>query len=75
MTINPKMAQPLSRFQQALAASGEDPIDLFLARDHTDIGGGVLLAHHALEQCSGSCCLHGTSPYITCALPKTFWIS
>lgn len=71
MTNDPKMAQRPSRFQQALAATG-DPIEEFLDRDHTDIGGGVLLAHHTLEQCSGSCCLHGTSPYITCALPRTW---
>lgn len=27
---------------------------------------GQLLHHHSAEECSGNCCLHGTSPYAGC---------
>ena len=81
MSDTPTMAQRPSRFQQALAADvdrlhahlfPEDPVEDFLARDHTKMSDGTTLAHHTLKQCSGACCLHGSSPYITCALPMTW---
>lgn len=33
---------------------------------------GQLLTHHDSEECSGSCCLHGSSVYASCKLPRSW---
>lgn len=36
----------------------------------TRLDSGLILKHHRKENCSGRCCLHGTSPYASCKMPR-----
>lgn len=38
-------------------------------RDESTMDDGSVLHHHGLDECSGNCCLHGTSLYESCNRP------
>lgn len=45
-------------------------LDLSPPHDKTLLESGQELKHHQLEMCSGNCCLHGTSTYASCRMPR-----
>lgn len=51
------------------------PIDVTVVeveKDQARLESGQTLFHHTAEECSGRCCLHGTSVYATCAWPRAW---
>lgn len=44
----------------------EDPGDL------TRLESGQVLRHHEVTECTGNCCLHGTSPFGSCKWPRAW---
>lgn len=63
-----------TRFQRALAAAARDEASDGWAwpagQEETLLESGQVLKHHRVEDCSGNCCLHGTSPHPSCRLPR-----
>lgn len=42
------------------------------AKEVTRLESGQILYHHTRDQCSSDCCLHGTSSYASCKLPRSW---
>lgn len=40
------------------------------SHEKTLLESGTTLSHHTKENCSGNCCLHGSSPHPSCRMPR-----
>ena len=62
---------PVSRWGWLLR-SEEEWLDLHTQAEVTLLESGQRLTHHTKANCSGSCCLHGTSIYASCKMPRSW---
>lgn len=44
-----------------------------LRQETTVLESGQRLSHHREDQCSGLCCLHGTSLFVSCEWPRSWY--